>query len=56
MREVMGKVFLREIDYGNDLEFVTEVRGKNGELLSEVLDEFDEGEYLKITIEVVKKQ
>lgn len=52
-RIFIGNVYEREIDYGNELEFIT-VAANRDESLSDVLDDFI-GEKVKITITVIKE-
>lgn len=49
---VTGKVYEREIDYGNSNEFISEVRDENDYPLSNTLDDLI-GKKVKVIIEVI---
>jgi hypothetical protein len=49
-KEITGEVYRREIDYGNDVEFITGVRDEENNYLSEILDDLID-KNVKITIE-----
>jgi hypothetical protein len=53
MIEITGKVFEREIDYGNSNEFISEIRDDNDGPLSDTLDDLI-GKKVRITIEVIE--
>ena len=53
VEEITGKVKRREIDYGNDVEYITVIEDEENNTLSEILEGYA-NKKVKITIEIVE--